>query len=213
MNFRLISSGLLLACFLILAGCNVSTVDEFPAEPTQRVPIITRPANMQIFATNTPWPASATPVLPMPSPPIAISATAVATANLPAGWSNVAEVVDGICFAAINDAAGQVFVMRSPADLTQLFILADFSELCQRPVERKEADFSGNAALLGFWSRGRGCSAQHTILSHERDDEKQRIAMEVLFTTMGTCPYELVRPFWVRVPDAASYAFEVRIVP
>lgn len=125
-------------------------------------------------------------------------------------WEDASPVMAGICFEAAFDAAGQVFVVRSAQALTDLYDLADNSELCRQLVRRETFDFSDGRVLVGLWSRGSGCIAQHEVLDMERDSAQRVLNLRLRFVTEGTCPYELVRPFWIALPDAADY--EIHIV-
>src|SRR5690606_18099721 len=118
-------------------------------------------------------------------------------------WQPADEVMAGICFEAAFDAAGQVFVLESAADLTEFYDLADHSELCRRPVTRAAFDFSGGQVLVGLWSKGVGCKARHDVEGFERQKAARQVTLSLRFVTEGDCPYELVRPFWVSIPQAA----------
>ncbi len=120
-------------------------------------------------------------------------------------WEDASAVMTGICFEAAFDAAGQVFVLRSAEALNEFYDLADHSELCRQPVGRTDFDFSTGRVLAGLWSTGVGCTAQHEVLATERDEVQQTITLRLRFITAGDCPYELVRPFWVALPDAQGY--------
>ena len=67
-------------------------------------------------------------------------------------WTDVPEIVSGVCFEAGWDAVGQVFVLRNEADLLRFYDLVDNSQLCRRPVRRVSFDFSNGRALVGLWS-------------------------------------------------------------
>ncbi len=133
------------------------------------------------------------------------------TATPPAPFRDAAFVMRGICFEAAFDAAGQVFILRTEADLIRLYDLADHSELCRRPVERVPFDFSGGRVLAGLWSRGLGCTARHEILATQRDDAAKTITITLQFITEGDCPYELVRPFWIGLDGAADYEIAIPV--
>ncbi len=125
-------------------------------------------------------------------------------------WQDASPVMAGICFEAAFDAAGQVFVLRDSPALSDLYDLADNSELCRQPVARETFDFRDGRVLVGLWSQGNGCTAEHEVIDMERYTAQRIISLRLRFTTGGTCPYELVRPFWIALPDAADY--EIHIV-
>ncbi len=120
-------------------------------------------------------------------------------------WVEASSVMGGICFEAALDAAGRVFVLRDTAALTAFYDLADHSELCRRPIIRSAFDFSQGRVLAGLWSEGKGCTARHEVATFERDDDAQTINLRLRFITEGDCPYELVRPFWVSLPQASGF--------
>ena len=130
---------------------------------------------------------------------------------LPGGLLQANAVMRGICFESANDAAGQVFVLRSAEEHIRFYNLADESTLCRLPVARNAFDFSDGRILAGLWSRGRGCDANHDILNVQRDDAGRRISIDLRFTTDGDCNYELVQPFWVGIPDAADYEVSITV--
>ena len=125
---------------------------------------------------------------------------------------DAADVMDGICFEAALDAAGQVFIIRDAEAHIRFYGLADNSQLCRRPVERKPFDFSGGRILVGMWSAGTGCTAQHDIESMSRDDENETVTIRVRFITEGDCGYELVRPLWRSLDGVADYEIDLQVV-
>lgn len=125
-------------------------------------------------------------------------------------WSDENAVMSGLCFESVYDAAGQVFILRSQEALTALFDLADHSELCRFPVRRGSFDFSGGRVLAGTWTRGQGCNARHDVVAIRRDDVARIFALTLRFVAEGTCPYQLVRPFWIGLDGLADY--DVRLI-
>lgn len=100
-----------------------------------------------------------------------------------------------------------MFVLRDAAALTAFYDGVDNSQLCRRPVSRVPFDFSGGAVLVGLWSSGRGCTAQHNIVGVIQDAAAWQIRLR--FETAGTCDYELLRPFWVALTGAGAAAVDV----
>lgn len=149
--------------------------------------------------TRTPAPAEAS-TLDVP-PPTATSEDAP--------WSDESAVMGGICFESAYDAAGQTFIIHNEQELTALFDLADNSDLCRQPVGRGSFDFGENRILVGLWSKGVGCRAHHTVESLYRDETISTIYVYVHFVAEGTCTYELIRPFWVGLRDAADYNIQI----
>lgn len=176
---------LTLYLLLLLAGCNL-----FPIAPTPLPPVV--------IPSITPPPAS--PQDPRDYVP----------ASFPDGIIDALPVMSGICFEAAFDAAGRLFVLKSAEEHIRLYDLADQSGLCSRPVRRYPFDFSAGMALAGLWSRGTGCTADHELLTLERDPAE--IRLQLRFTTRGNCPYELVRPFWVGIPDAQNINIQIEVI-
>lgn len=126
-------------------------------------------------------------------------------------WTDASDVMAGICFEAANDATGRVFVIRSSAELDTFFGLADNSQLCRRPVERGAFDFANGRVLVGIWSAGNGCKAQHDVDAFERDNEAKTIVIRLTLVIEGDCPYELVRPFWIGIPNAQEHDITISV--
>lgn len=131
----------------------------------------------------------------------------------PAMLGDASAVMRGICFESAFDAANRTFVMQSDAELAAFFDLADNSELCPRPVARGTFDFSGGRVLAGIWSTGLGCTARHDVTGVLRDSATRTIDITARLVIDGTCPYELVRPLWLAVPDAQGYDVRITVVP
>jgi hypothetical protein len=172
---------------LLLAGCNL-----LPVPPTT-VSIM--------IPSRTPPPTVLMPTIVSPS-----------TTPLPQGLQDALPILSGICFEAAWDATGQIFVLRNAEDHIRFYDLADNSSLCHRPVTRYPFEFAQGAVLAGLWTRGAGCVARYDILNYSRDDAAKTVLIEVDFITDGDCPYELVRGFWVGIPNAQDYAIEIHVI-
>jgi hypothetical protein len=131
---------------------------------------------------------------------------------LPNNLQDVLPILSGICFEAAWDAAGQVFILRSAEEHIRFYDLADNAALCRRPVVRHPFDFSQGDILAGLWSRGVGCVARYDIVDYTRDDTVKTVDITVEFITDGDCPYQLVRGFWVSIPNAQDYAITIQVV-
>lgn len=134
---------------------------------------------------------------------------------LPFSFIDANPVFEGICFNSAYDAAGRVFVLRSPEELSALFDGSDNSQFCPRPVTRREFDFAPvndtpTRAIAGLWSRGRGCDARHEVLGVDQDDTAKTYIIHLRFITEGSCDYELVRPFWIGISGMNDY--DIRIL-
>lgn len=124
-------------------------------------------------------------------------------------WEDASALMEGICFASAQDAAGRVFTLRGAEALTQFYDLADESGLCTRAVKRGEVNFEATPILTGGWSVGTGCAARHEVIALDYDASAATASMTVDFITEGECPYTLVRPFWAawQVPAETEVTF------
>jgi hypothetical protein len=173
-----------LALALLLSGCYLTPIGGEPTRPSITLP-------------------SQTP------PPV--EANAAVLANLPAGLYDALPVMQGICFEAAWDAAGQIFILRSSEEHIRFYDLVDNSRLCRHPVERLPFDFSTGDVLAGLWTRGSGCKASYSISNFQRDDNARIIRVQAFFATEGACPYELVRGLWLGIPNAQDYQISIEI--
>jgi len=133
-----------------------------------------------------------------------------AATPFPGGLTDERAITAGICFESAYDAAGRVFVLRSPEELAWLFDSSDASGLCRRPAVRGAFDFGGvngqpARALAGVWSKGTGCTADHLIEGVTADDAARTLTVRLRFIVEGSCPYELVRPFWIGITGYNEY--------
>lgn len=154
-------------------------------------------------------------IVPSPLPAVTQPAFPVPTAFTPTPaypWTDETAVMNGICFEAARDAAGQVFVLRSPDEHIRFYEQADASELCRQPVTRVPFDFSGGRVLAGLWSAGTGCTARHDVIGIARDDAARSLTIQLRFVTEGVCNYELVRPFWIGLDGVSDYAINVVVM-
>lgn len=126
-------------------------------------------------------------------------------------WTDASDVMTGVCFEAADDASGRVFVIRSSAELDTFFGLADNSQLCRHAVQRGAFDFGDGRVLAGVWSAGFGCVARHNVDAFERDNEAKTIVIRLTLVIEGNCPYELVRPFWVGIPNAQEHDITITV--
>lgn len=154
------------------------------------------------------------PVMPTPAGPELPTAVFVTTntpSDLPYGWTDERPVLSGICFEAAQDAAGQVFILRTAEEHIRFYGMADNSHLCRRPVTRNPFNFGNGRVLAGLWSAGLGCTARHDVLAVERDDNAKTLDIRLQFITEGDCNYELVRPFWIGVEGVSDYAISLTV--
>lgn len=150
---------------------------------------------------------AALPTSPLYTATPAAFPTTIPTEN-PYPWSDQIPTMYGICFEAALDAADQVFVLRSAEDHIRFYDLADNSGLCRRPVTRNPFAFNdGEQVLAGLWNAGTGCTARHEVLDWSITDGTLNLTLR--FITEGDCNYELVRPYWIGVPDVTDVQIDV----
>lgn len=126
----------------------------------------------------------------------------------PYPWTDENQVMSGLCFESVYDAAGKTFVLRGPEALANFYDLADNSELCRQPVARNSFDFSDGRILAGIWSRGEGCSAHHEVENVVRDDTARTFFIFLRLVVEGDCTYQLVRPFWIGLSGITDYEIQ-----
>lgn len=164
---------------LLCTGCFLDVAqDTSPTRPVLIIPSITPPPN-----------------------PVA----GIFERTLPDDLYDTLPVMQGICFEAAWDAAGRVFIMRNAEEHIQFYDAADNSALCRHAINRYPFDFSDGDVLVGLWNQGLACTAHHEVIAYQRDDLEKNIHIGVQFITEGDCPYELVRGFWVGIPNAQEY--------
>lgn len=153
--------------------------------------------------------AACTQFLPQPTlvplPPPDTFTPAPDSTALPFALIDANPVMSGICFESAYDAVGRTFVLRSDEELNALFDESDNSGYCRHPSPRGSFDFSGGRAIVGVWSRGQGCSADHHISSVSIDDVARTFIIRAELVLEGDCPYELVRPLWLGVTGYNDY--------
>ncbi len=160
---------------------------------------IMEPAPIVTVAPPSAVPASSPePLLPTPT-------------DLPFPWQDTNAIMSGVCFEATNDAAGNLFILRSPNELSSFYDLADGSDLCRYPVQRGAYDFGNGNVLAGLWSKGVGCIAFHEVIEVVRDDIARIFSVRLRFITQGQCNYELVRPFWIGLENMPDYDIRISV--
>ncbi|MEP7293106.1 MAG: hypothetical protein ABI835_15090 [Chloroflexota bacterium] len=156
------------------------------------------------FAACTSTPMEGASPAPVITQMLLITATPMPTLS-PYPWTDENDVMSGLCFESVNDAAGRTFAILSDDDLQRFFDLADNSHLCRHPVERGSFNFSGSRLLIGLWSKAVGCAAHHEISDVRRDDVARTFIVTLRLVVEPGCDYELVRPFWIGLSDLPGY--------
>ena len=151
---------------------------------------------------------------PLPIEPLQITPSSfISATNTPDyGWSDANFVMEGICFEAAEKRLDQVYTLRNSAELEQFYSQIDRSQLCEDPVNRAAFTFNNGDVLVGVWSDGRGCGAEHMVQNVQRDNTNRQIAIQLQLVINSDCPYELIRPFWVTIKDAEGYAIQINVV-
>lgn len=124
-------------------------------------------------------------------------------------WINANDLVKGICFDAAAQLANATYVIHTSAEWTQFN--QRFTSLCQEPVRLEPLVLEDGDVLVGTWSTGQGCTAEHQVNNFQWDASNRTIALYVEFAVSGECPYELIRPFWVILKQAAGYQITLTI--
>jgi hypothetical protein len=128
-------------------------------------------------------------------------------------YSNATSLLDGVCFEYLYAMNGQTWVWITPGELAAFYDQVDASKLCPDPVERAAFDFDGQM-LAGAVSVSTGCDAAHRVVNLAQDDGTRTQILSLQFQVEGNCPYELVQPFLVAVPQPpAGYTLRVVVTP
>jgi hypothetical protein len=128
-------------------------------------------------------------------------------------YSNATSLLDDVCFEYLYAMNGQTWVWTTPGELTAFYDQVDVSRLCPDPVGRAAFGFEGTV-LAGAVSVGTGCDAAHRVVGLAQDDGARTQILSLHFQVEGDCPYELVQPLLVAVPQPpAGYALRVVVTP
>jgi len=138
--------------------------------------------------------------------------TAIVVTNTPDyGWKDVNNLMAGVCFESALDAAGRVFKITSASALDAFYAQVDHSQLCEDPVERLTFPFNEDDVMMGLWSSGTGCTARYEVQNVQRDNAQKQEAIQLRFVAEGDCPYELVEPFWIALPQSADFTIQINV--
>jgi hypothetical protein len=162
---------------------------------------------------------SPSPAAPLPESTVTPTAEIVpsSTPTLPPletstdPYLDAGALLDGVCFEYLLTLDGQVWTWRTPAELGAFYDRVEASELCPDPVTRQDFDF-GQGTLVGTVSTATGCDAAHRVVDTVRDDGTRTQTLIVKFEVRPGCPYELVQPLLVAVPDVPEgYALQIAV--
>lgn len=155
---------------------------------------------------------TATPVSIQPT--IVQSTQTLAPTNTPDyGWEDVNYLMESVCFEAAMNVAGQVFKISDANALQAFYTQLDRNQTCEDPINRVAYPFNNNESIVGLWSEGIGCTARHEVQNVQRDDTQRQETIQLQFVTEGNCPYELLQPFWIAVPQSTGYNFHIEVQP
>ena len=137
----------------------------------------------------------------------------LATATSNYGWADVNYLMEGVCFEAALNAAGQIYKIPNQNSLDSFFRRIDRNKACEDDISPVTYAFSADEMIVGLWSSGTGCSARHEVQNVRRDDIQKQEAIQLQFVTEGDCSYELVQPFWIALPQSADYDVQIVVQP
>jgi len=129
------------------------------------------------------------------------------------GWKDVNYLVEDVCFEAALDAQGQVFKIIDQNALNAFYMQIDHNQVCEDAIGPLVYPFNDGDVVVGLWNSGTGCTARHEVQSVKRDNVQKQEAIQLRFVTEGDCPYELVQPFWIAVPQSADYTIRIEVQP
>jgi hypothetical protein len=178
---------------MILSACTA-------ASPPRRTPSPSPAATLpESSATPT---AEIVPSATPPSPPLETSTDP---------YLDAGTLLDGVCFEYLLTLNGQVWTWTTPAELSAFYDRVDDSEVCPAPVVRQDFDFS-QGVLVGTVSTATGCDAAHRVVDTVRDDGARTQTLVVALEVRPGCPYELVQPLLVAVPDLPDgYTLQIAV--
>lgn len=166
------------------------------------------PVTPALVLTPDAAPTQPAPLIVSPAPALVVTSTPegmYAPMTLPDGARDELPLMQGICYEAARAAAGRTFILRNAVDHIRFYDEMDQAQVCRRPVTRFPFDFEGGRVLAGFWQMGRGCTARHEVQAITRDAAARTITVTLRFVAEGACDYELLRPFWISLPEAAGW--------
>jgi hypothetical protein len=150
---------------------------------------------------------------PSPTQPTIVESTQIisATSTPDYGWKDVSHLMEGVCFEAAMNVAGQVFKIADANGLAAFYSQIDRDHICEDLISPMTYLFNNNEVIVGLWSAGTGCTAEYVVQSVQRDDAQRQETIHLQFITKGDCPYELLQPFWVAIPQAASFNIQLEV--
>ncbi len=154
--------------------------------------------------------STATP--PAVQPTIVQSTLSVSATNTPDyGWKDVSYLMEGVCFEAALNVAGKVFKIKDANALATFYTQIDHDQACEDPINPVSYPFNDGEVIVGLWSAGMGCTATHVVQNVQRDDTQRQETIQLQFVTVGDCPYELLQPFWIAVPQSAGLNIQIEV--
>lgn len=158
---------------------------------------------LERISTDTPSPVQ---------PTIVQSTQVIAPTSTPDyGWKDASFLVEGVCFEAALKVAGQIFTIPDANALARFYSQIDRNHACEDPVVPISYPFNEGDVIVGLWSAGTGCTAQHLVQGVQRDDIQRQETIHLQLMTAGECPYELLQPFWIVIPQSAGFIIQVDI--
>jgi hypothetical protein len=183
---------LIYCVMIILGGCTVSRSPHRTPTPSPTAEIVPSATPTAEIAP------SSTPTLPP-----------LETSTDP--YLDTGALLDGVCFEYLLSLNGQVWTWTTLAELSAFYDRVDASEVCPDPVVRRDFDFS-QGALVGTVSTATGCDAAHRVVDTVRDDGARTQTLVVELDVRTGCPYELVEPLLVAVPDLPDgYTLQIAV--
>jgi hypothetical protein len=191
MKRRLVICGVM----IILSGCTAASSSHRTPSPSPSAAIT------EIAPSATPTVES----VPSPTP----TSPSLETSTDP--YLDAGTLLDGVCFEYLLTLDGQVWTWSTPAELSAFYDRVEASEVCPDPVARQGFDFS-QGVLVGTVSTATGCDAAHRVVDTVRDDRARTQTLVVELVVRPGCPYELVQPLLVAVPDVPDgYALQIAV--
>ncbi len=107
--------------------------------------------------------------------------------------------------------AGQVFKIADVKALNTFYTQLERNQPCEDPLNHITYPFNNAEVIVGLWSAGIGCNARYEVQNVQRDDTQRQETIQLQLIIEGDCPYELLQPFWIAIPQSVGYNIQIEV--
>jgi hypothetical protein len=206
-----ITGSLSLACTFPVIQTPTPTI--IPSPTISPTPSMTFTPSMTPIPTATPT-ATFTPTAtytPTPTFTPTPTETLVPTVNAP--YTNLSNLLDGVCFKFLETLAGDSIILDSQGDLNRLLQRVNDSKLCVEATPRKTFNFDSQQ-IVGTVIDATGCSLYLTYNQTALDTKTKTRNIFLTQTITGDCPYQLLMPVFFgieRPPDGYTTHLQISV--